>query len=89
MLSMAITLALTMIATAMALNLWRLARGPSMPDRILALDTLAINTIALIMLFDIKLSSTVYFEAALLIAMMGFVGTAGLSKFLLSGDIIE
>lgn len=89
MLSMAITLALAMIATAMALNLWRLARGPSMPDRILALDTLAINTIALIMLFDIKLSSTVYFEAALLIAMMGFVGTAGLSKFLLSGDIIE
>ena len=89
MLSTAITLALAMIATAMALNLWRLARGPSMPDRILALDTLAINTIALIMLFDIKLSSTVYFEAALLIAMMGFVGTAALSKFLLSGDIIE
>ena len=89
MLNLAVTLALAMIATAMALNLWRLTRGPSMPDRILALDTLAINTIALIMLFDIKLSSTVYFEAALLIAMMGFVGTAGLSKFLLSGDIIE
>ena len=89
MLNLAVTLALAMIATAMALNLWRLTRGPSMPDRILALDTLAINTIALIMLFDIKLSSTVYFEAALLIAMMGFVGTAALSKFLLSGDIIE
>ena len=89
MLNLAVTLALAMIATAMALNLWRLTRGPSMPDRILALDTLAINTTALIMLFDIKLSSTVYFEAALLIAMMGFVGTAALSKFLLSGDIIE
>jgi len=89
MLNLAVTLALAMIAAAMALNIWRLARGPSMPDRILALDTLAINTIALIMLFDIKLSSAVYFEAALLIAMMGFVGTAALSKFLLSGDIIE
>jgi len=89
MLNLAVTLAMGMIAAAMALNLWRLARGPSLPDRILALDTLAINTIALIMLFDIKLSSTVYFEAALLIAMMGFVGTAALSKFLLSGDIIE
>jgi multicomponent K+:H+ antiporter subunit F len=89
MLNLAVTLALGMIATAMALNIWRLARGPSMPDRILALDTLAINTIALIMLTDIKLSSTVYFEAALLIAMMGFVGTAALCKFLLSGDIIE
>ena len=89
MLNLAVTFALAMIAAAMALNLWRLARGPSMPDRILALDTLAINTIALIMLLDIKLSSTVYFEAALLIAMMGFVGTAALSKFLLSGDIIE
>jgi multicomponent K+:H+ antiporter subunit F len=73
----------------MGLNLWRLARGPSAPDRILALDTLAINTIALVMLLGISLSSAVYFEAALLIAMMGFVGTAAFCKFLLSGDIIE
>ncbi|MBX3501714.1 MAG: K+/H+ antiporter subunit F [Alphaproteobacteria bacterium] len=89
MLSIAITLALTVLAVAMALNLWRLARGPSMPDRILALDTLAINTMALVMLVGIGLSSAVYFEAALLIAMMGFVGTVALCKFLLSGDIIE
>ncbi len=59
-----------------------------MPDRILALDTLAINAIALVMLIGIATSSQTYFEAALLIAMMGFVGTVALCKFLLSGDII-
>ncbi|MGF1608321.1 MAG: K+/H+ antiporter subunit F [Kiloniellales bacterium] len=89
MLSIAISLALTALAIAIALNLWRLIRGPSKPDRILALDTLAINTIALVMLVGIGLSSAVFFEAALLIAMMGFVGTVALCKFLLSGDIIE
>jgi len=89
MLSFAIPVAFAMMALAMALNLWRLARGPSLPDRILALDTLAINTIALVMLYGIGLSSAVYFEAALLIAMTGFVGTAALCKFLLGRDIIE
>ncbi len=88
MLSIAVSAALVMIAMAMALNLWRLAKGPSAPDRILALDTLSINTIALVML--IGLGTTSYnFEAALLIAMMGFVGTVALCKFLLGGDIIE
>jgi multicomponent K+:H+ antiporter subunit F len=89
MLSITIPVALALLAFAMGLNLWRLARGPSAPDRVLALDTLAINTIALVMLLGIVLSSSIYFEVALLIAMMGFVGTAAFCKFLLSGDIIE
>lgn len=89
MLSIAIHAALLMIVMAMALNLWRLARGPDLPDRILALDTLAINAIALVMLLGISLGSAVYFDAALLIAMTGFVSTAALCKFILSGDIIE
>ena len=58
-------------------------------DRILALDTLYINAIALLVLLDIQLASDLYFEAALLIALMGFVGTVSLAKFLLRGDIIE
>jgi len=78
-----------MVALAMALNLWRLVRGPGLPDRILALDTLGINTIALVVLLGIGLGSVVYFEAALILAMMGFVGTVALCKFILSGDIIE
>lgn len=88
MLSIALPVALAMIALAMGLNLWRLASGPSTPDRILALDTLSINTIALVMLIGIG-ASAYYFEAALLIAMMGFVGTVALCKFLIGGDIIE
>jgi multicomponent K+:H+ antiporter subunit F len=89
MLAVAVPIALGMVTLAMALNLWRLLRGPDLPDRILALDTLAINAIALVILFDIYFGNMVSFEAALLIAMMGFVATAALCKFLLSGDVIE
>ena len=89
MLAVVLPIAFAMIALAMALNLWRLARGPDATDRILALDTLAINTIALVMLLGIGLATPHYFEAALIIAMMGFVGTAALAKFLLGGDIID
>ncbi|MBL8907079.1 MAG: K+/H+ antiporter subunit F [Rhizobiales bacterium] len=89
MLSFAIAAATVMFGIAIALNLYRLARGPSRADRILALDTLAINSIALVMLRGIATESAVYFDAALVIAMMGFVGTAALCKFILSGDVIE
>ncbi len=89
MLSIVLPLVLAMVAAAMTLTLWRLAQGPGAADRILALDTLGINAIAVVMLLDILLGSVFYFEAALLIAMMGFVGTVALSKFVLSGDIIE
>ncbi|MDO9562282.1 MAG: K+/H+ antiporter subunit F [Bradyrhizobium sp.] len=89
MLNFVIPVALAMLAIAMGLNLLRLVKGPSTPDRILALDTLTINTIAVVMLIGITASSAAYFEAALLIAMMGFIGTVALCKFLLGGDIIE
>lgn len=84
-----IPIAMLMISIALALNLWRLVKGPSIPDRILALDTMYINTIALCVMFGIYQNTTVYFEEALLIAVMGFVGTVALSKYLLRGDIIE
>ena len=74
---------------ALVLTLARLIKGPDMPDRILALDTLYINAIALIVLFGIWLGSDLYFEAALLIAVMGFIGTVAVAKYLLRGDIIE
>jgi multicomponent K+:H+ antiporter subunit F len=89
MLTYAIAAGAAMLGLAIALNLFRLARGPDSADRILALDTLAINSIALVMLFGISTGSVIYFEAALVIAMMGFVGTAALCKFLLGGDVIE
>jgi multicomponent K+:H+ antiporter subunit F len=76
-------------ALALALNAWRLLRGPSIADRVLALDTLYINTLALLVLLGVQLATSLYFEAALLIAMLGFVGTVVLSKFVLRGDIVE
>ncbi len=89
MLSSALILAFAFVAAAFGLSFYRLIKGPSLPDRILALDTLYINAIALLILLGIQLGSPLYFEAALLIALMGFVGTVALSKYLLRGDIIE
>lgn len=89
MLKLALGIAFALVAAAIALSFWRLLRGPSAPDRILALDTLYVNTIALLVLLGIHLGSALYFEAALLIALMGFVGTVALCKYLLRGDIIE
>lgn len=89
MIELALTIALPCIALAVLLNLYRLLRGPTAPDRILALDTMVINSIALIILFGILEGTTVYFEAALLLAMVGFVGTVAYAKFLLRGDIVE
>lgn len=89
MLSIAMYVAFLCIGAALVLNFARLALGPTLPDRILALDTMAINTIALLVLLGIHQDLTEFFEAALLIAMMGFVGTVALCKYLLRGDIIE
>ena len=89
MLNLALTIAFTLVAGAFVLSFFRLLRGPAAPDRILALDTLYINAIALLVLLGIHLASPLYFEAALLIALMGFVGSVALAKFLLRGDIIE
>lgn len=89
MLKIAIIIATTLVCLSLILNLWRLFKGPSRPDRILALDTMYINSIALIILFGIAAGTTLYFEAALLIAMLGFVSTAAMCKYILRGDLIE
>lgn len=89
MLSTALIIAAVLVCLSLILNLWRLFRGPSRPDRILALDTMYINSIALIILFGISSGTTLYFEAALLIAMLGFVSTAAMCKYILRGDLIE
>jgi multicomponent K+:H+ antiporter subunit F len=89
MLNAAIEIAFVLIAVALALNIYRLLVGPDTTDRILALDTLGINTIALLVLYGISSNSTAYFEVALLLALLGFVGTVALCKYLLRGDISE
>ncbi|MBZ4038358.1 K+/H+ antiporter subunit F [Novilysobacter selenitireducens] len=89
MTDIAVLVALHVVGLAMLMSLWRLLRGPTVPDRILGLDTLYVNTIAALILFGMYLRSSVFFEAALVIAMLGFVGTVMLSKYVLRRDIVE
>lgn len=89
MLDITVIAVAVMICLALVLNLWRLLIGPHVVDRILALDTMYINSIALILLYGIYNRTPLYFEAALLIAMLGFVSSVAFGKYLLRGDIIE
>ena len=89
MIAYALAFGFAAFGIALALNLWRLFKGPGVTDRILALDTMVINVIGLIVLTGIASGSGTAFEAALLLAMVGFVGTVSYAKFLLRGDIIE
>lgn len=74
---------------AMLLALWRLLRGPSAQDRVLALDFIYLIGMLVILVVGIRYSSSTYFEAALLIALFGFVSSAAMAKFLLRGEVIE
>lgn len=89
MIEYAVLYAYGAICIALLLNLWRLLVGPSSIDRILAVDTMVINVIALIIIYGIQQGSAIYFEAALLFAMFGFVSTVAYCKFILRGDVIE
>lgn len=85
----AFAVALGLMCVALLLCLWRLVQGPTIIDRILALDTLYINTIALLVLLGVYFPSQVYFESAVVLAMSGFISTTAFCKYLLRGDIIE
>ena len=81
--------ALFMLALAMLCALARLLLGPSPQDRVMALDCLYINGMLTMLVLGILYASNVYFEAAMLIALFGFVGSTALAKFLLRGEVIE
>ncbi|MCD9005729.1 K+/H+ antiporter subunit F [Luteimonas sp. XNQY3] len=89
MIQIAIIAGMHLVGIAMLLSLWRLLRGPTAPDRILALDTLYVSSIAQLILFGMLMNTEIYFEAALIIAMLGFVGTVVLSKYVIRRDIVE
>jgi len=78
-----------LVALSMVFTLYRLLRGPRAQDRVLALDTLYVNALVLTVIAGIRTGSTLYFEAALVISMLGFVATVALAKFLLRGEVIE
>ncbi|PHQ26959.1 K+/H+ antiporter subunit F [Marinobacter guineae] len=89
MITVTLYITIAMVILAALLNVYRLIKGPDAPDRVLALDTLYINAIALIILLGITLGTRMYLEAALLIAVMGFVGTVAMAKYLKRGSVIE
>lgn len=85
----ALGIAQMMLALAMVCAAYRMIRGPRAQDRVLGLDTLYVNAMLLLLTIGIRTGSSVYFEAALIIALLGFVGTVALSKFLMRGEVIE
>jgi len=85
----ALAIAFVTLALAQIMSMVRLVLGPTSGDRILALDTMVINSLGLVIVLGIHQGVQVYFEVALLIAMLGFVSTVALARFILRGDIIE
>jgi multicomponent K+:H+ antiporter subunit F len=88
-LDLALSIAIVAVTLAVALCAWRLFRGPETTDRILALDTLSMNAVALIVLLGIRWQTALLFEAALLVAMLGFASTVALARYLSCGDVVE
>ena len=89
MIGFALTFAFLCFGVGQLLCLYRLVFAPGVADRVLALDTMTINMIALITLFGIFYDTAQYFEATLLFALVGFISTVAYAKFILRGDIIE
>jgi multicomponent K+:H+ antiporter subunit F len=87
-LPMVMPVVLGMLIVALALSAWRLFKGPSVPDRVLALDTLYINTLALLVAWGIWRDASLYFEVALLIGLLGFAGTVVVASRLLRGRVV-
>ena len=87
-LSVVLPVVVALLAVALALAAWRLLRGPTAPDRVLALDTLYIDALALLVALGVWLDTALYFEVALLIGLLGFIGTVVVATFLLRGRIV-
>ncbi|MGH6760988.1 MAG: K+/H+ antiporter subunit F [Phyllobacterium sp.] len=84
-----VTIAQLFLAIAMALATYRILKGPRAQDRVLGLDALYVNAMLLLLTFGIRTGSTLYFEAALVIGLLGFAATVALAKFLMRGEVIE
>jgi multicomponent K+:H+ antiporter subunit F len=88
-LEVSLLVAQVLLALAMACATIRLLGGPRAQDRVLALDTVYVNAMLLVVTFGIREGTTIYFEVALVIALLGFVSTAALARFLMRGEVIE
>lgn len=89
LLAWSITGAQILLSLAMACATYRVLRGPRAQDRVVGFDSLYVNAMLLLLVFGIQSGTTLYFEAALVIALLGFVSTVAFAKFLLRGELIE
>ena len=89
MMAWALDFAAGAIGLAILLCGWRLLRGPEVVDRVLALDTMYVNVVALVVVLGLRLRTELLFEAALIVALLGFVSTVALSRYLTRGCVIE
>jgi len=85
----ALYLAIGSFALGLLMNLWRVVQGPDVGDRVLAVDTMVINAIALLVLYGVLNGTAVYFEVSLIVAMVGFISTVAFARFMLRSNIIE
>ena len=88
-LACSVTIAQVLLGFAMACATFRVLWGPRAQDRVLGFDSLYVNTMLFLLVFGVGSGSALYFEAALIIALLGFVSTVALAKFLLRGEVIE
>jgi multicomponent K+:H+ antiporter subunit F len=88
-LSWSVLIAQILLGLALLCATYRVLRGPRAQDRVVGLDTLYVNGMLLLLTFGIRSGTDIYFEAALVIALLGFVSTAALAKFLMRGEVIE
>jgi len=89
MLAWSITAAQVLLGLAMACAVFRILWGPRAQDRVVGFDTLYVTAMLLLLVIGIRSGNTLYFEIALMIALLGFVSTVALAKFLLRGEVIE
>lgn len=89
MIGYAVIIGFVAVSLAMLMCFWRMATGPTLMDRVLAADTMVINTIALIILYGIHANTRLYFESALLMSMFSFISTVAYCRFVMRGNVIE
>ncbi|WP_028309812.1 Na(+)/H(+) antiporter subunit F1 [Desulfitibacter alkalitolerans] len=88
-LMLVVDIALAVIAISIVLCFYRVMVGPTVPDRVVALDTIGVNIVAIISLYSIKLGTKLFLDVVLVVAILGFVGVVAVAKFLQRGDIID
>ena len=89
MIDYALSFAFICFGAALLMNLWKIIDAEGVGDRVLALDTMVVNAIALLILYGVKAGTEIFFEASMIIAMLGFVSTVAYARFMLRGNIIE